>query len=122
MHREAREYYTVVGELRGDPYWRLMTSTSYGMEGDYLSSLREIETIIDEGNGNNSTVWFYYGRCLLYLGDYEEALVNFTRVRRARRSFYELLAATEEAHYFSWHPFKSAFLGPRCCTSSSAKK
>lgn len=111
MHKEAREYYARAGELRGDPYWRLMMSTSYGMEADYLSAVREMETIIDEGRGNNSTVTFYYGRCLLYLGDYEEALTNFKRVRRARSPFYELLAAIEQAHYFSWHPIKSAFWG-----------
>lgn len=109
MHREARQCFDMAGESRDDPYLRLMTATSYGMEGDHVSALREMELIIDKDKENDSIVRFYYGRCLLYLGEYEEALANFSQVWRARKSFYELLAAMAEAHYFAWHPVRSAF-------------
>jgi len=107
-HSTARVYFRQAGQLRSDPYWRLMTSTSYGMEGNYLRALDEMELVMSSG-GRDSTAVFYYGRSLSYVGEYAQAIANFKSVVRVRGYFYQLALNMCDAEYFSWHPIRSAY-------------
>ncbi len=105
---EARHYFYKGEQLQPGWRWRAYTCTSFGIEGDFASALAEIEYARRHG-GSGYLVDFYHGRCLAALGEFQEALKMFGRVMRHRGLFYQLAVAMQEAHYFEWQPFRSAY-------------
>lgn len=105
---EARHYFFEGEQLQPGWRWRLYTCTSFGIEGDFASALAEIEQARRDG-GSGYLVDFHHGRCLAALGEFQEALKMFRRVKRHRGLFYQLAIAMQEAHYFEWQPFRSAY-------------
>jgi tetratricopeptide (TPR) repeat protein len=105
---EARECFRRGSELDPNPYWRLFSCMSYGIEGKYDEALAEIEFGISEGAKGPLTD-FYYGRCLASVGEFSRATALFKKVKRYRGLSYHLALAMQEAYYFSWRPFLSAY-------------
>lgn len=106
-HSQARSWYIRAGGLRSDPYWRLLVCTSYGMEGEYVNALREIEKAIEEG-ASGYLADYYHGRALASLGEYDAALSKFELARAERGLFYELTVSIQEAYYYKWKVITSA--------------
>jgi tetratricopeptide (TPR) repeat protein len=106
-HRQAREWYGKSGNLRTDPYWRLLCSTSYGMECDFENSFNELKTATDAGASPSITAW-YYGRCSAAFGNYEEALIFFRQVKQARGNIYQLISEMEQCYWLSCRWTKAA--------------
>lgn len=109
---EARECFRRGHELDPKPYWRLFSCTSYGIEGKYDEALAEIELGISEGAVGPLTD-FYYGRCLASVGEFSRAITLFKKIKRFRGLSYQLAVAMQEAYYFSWRPFLSAYFEMR---------
>jgi tetratricopeptide (TPR) repeat protein len=107
-HHEARSWYGEAAKQRSDPYWRLLSSASYGIEKDYLNALDQVERAIEEG-AKGSSVDFYYGRCLAAIGENDRALALFQNVRQRRGYFYQLIISMQDSYWFSWHPIKSSY-------------
>ena len=106
-YQEARRWYIKAGKLRTDPYWRMQVSTSYGMEGEYLKGLKEIEKAIQEG-ASTYIVDYYHGRALASVGEFDDALSKFQEAKKKRGYFYELTVSIQEAYYYKWNPIRSA--------------
>ncbi len=107
-HKEARSCFLKAAQLQPGPFWRLLTCTSYGMEGDHLGALSEVEKAIAEG-AKGYLVDYYHGRCLACIGEFETAISKFQDARRARGLFYQLTVSMQEAYYYLWHPIKSSY-------------
>ena len=105
---EARDYFYQGEQLQPGWRWRVYTCTSFGIEGNFASALAEIEHARKHG-GSGYLVDFYHGQCLAGLGEFQEALKMFRRVKRHRGLFYQLAIAMQEAHYLEWQPFRSAY-------------
>ncbi|MBU1156128.1 MAG: tetratricopeptide repeat protein [Proteobacteria bacterium] len=67
-HSDARRWFVKAGKMRKDPYWRLLVSTSWGMEGHYENAKKEMEKAVASG-AKGWLVDFYYGRALCFTGD-----------------------------------------------------
>jgi tetratricopeptide (TPR) repeat protein len=109
---EARRCFSKASDIEPSWRWRLFKSTSYGMEGNYAAALYEIEKALEEG-ASGYLVDYYYGRCLASVGEFNRAVYLFQRVRRQRGLFYHLAVSLQEAYYFEWRPFMSAYYEAR---------
>ena len=107
QHENARKWFLRAATNRTDFYWRLLTCTSYGMEGDYLRALSEIEKALAEG-AKGYPFNYYHGRCLASIGEFEAAISMFQEAKKERGIFYELTVSMQEAYYYLWHPIKSS--------------
>jgi tetratricopeptide (TPR) repeat protein len=106
-HSQARSWYVRAGGLRSDPYWRLLVCTSYGMEGEYVNGLKEIEKAIEEG-ASGYLADYYHGRALASVGEYDAALAKYELARAERGLFYQLTVSIQEAYYYKWKVIASA--------------
>lgn len=109
---EARECFSVASDLNPGPHWRLLRSTSFGIENRFDEALAEIELAIAEGAEGPLTD-FYYGRCLASVGEFSRAIALFSKVKQRWGLFYELAVTMQEAYYDSWKPFRSAYYETR---------
>jgi tetratricopeptide (TPR) repeat protein len=111
-HLKARYWFKKSAKFRNDPYWRLAMSTSWGMSGDYVKALEEIETAIKEG-AKRWTVDFYYGRTLVSLGQYGKAIFYLKKAYSQNSYQPEILQFFQTAYYMQGFFIKAALLNLR---------
>lgn len=97
-HEEAREEFRKSGNLRTDPFWHCLMSTSWGMSGKLEEALREARLAIESVVNGHSAL--YYGRALNSVREYEQALPWLKRVLKENRFDPHTLVALREAYFF----------------------
>lgn len=111
-HVKARHWFKRSSEFRTDPYWRLSMSTSWGMSGNYLKALEQIELAVREG-ARRWIVDYYRGRTLVSLARYEKATFYLEKAYHANPYRPEVLQSYQEAYYMQGLFIKAAFLNLR---------
>jgi len=101
-HKQARKEFRRAGQLREDPYWRLLIATSYGMSGDHEKGLNEMEIAIKEG-AQHALVDFYLGRALSNVGNYNHAIPLLKKSKNTFMSDIEINSRLADCYYFMGH-------------------
>jgi tetratricopeptide (TPR) repeat protein len=97
-HAAAQRWFRRSGQLRTDPYWRLLLSTSFGMSGRNAESLEQMQIAIQEG-AKGWVVDHYLGRSLLHIGQYDQAVVSLQRAYSVRGNSPQLLCDLQDVYY-----------------------
>lgn len=82
-HEVARNWFRKSSKFRKDPYWHLMMATSWGMSGNDVKALDEMEVAIKEG-ARGWWVELNYGIALSKVGRCREALEHINSARREK--------------------------------------
>lgn len=112
LHEQARGWFKNSGKLREDPYWHVLMSNSWAMDGKYQKALDEIGLAVREGI-QEELVAFERGRLLCGIGSPDEAepyLVDALRMRRGSPLVLESLA---ESLFFQMKFLKAALASVR---------
>ncbi len=97
-HRKARACFLESAELRDDPYWRLLLSTTLGMSGAHEESLEQVIQARREG-GAGWLLDLYEARALCSLGRYHRALARTRNAMRARGAIPEICVWSRISNY-----------------------
>ena len=108
-HKQARREFKRTGDL-GYSEWHFCMSTSWGMEGNNVKSLKEAKIGIKENSDYHWGRRFVYGRSLLHNGKYAAALIQLRIAYKIRGVKPELMKDLSTAYYFLGHMCYAAYL------------
>ena len=98
-HRRARSWFRKSGRYREDGYWHVLTSTSWGMEGNLEKVRGELELAI-KGGIPEELVAFEKGRVLVDMGSPDEAVGALELAYRVRRALPQVLERLVDAYFY----------------------